>query len=132
MDKFLVYLIQNKLIYRSNDDYEESPTKPIVHRQLSERQILLNNRAEFRQHVLFSISTVLIMGILFGFFMNKARVFEPKVIRDQFRFERFIMLKMFLAAAGTSCFALTVGYFVCQDVCFIQIHCICTFVTICT
>ncbi|EGD72117.1 hypothetical protein PTSG_00134 [Salpingoeca rosetta] len=39
-----------------------------------------------------------VMGIFFGIAMEKARVFEPMVIRDQMVFSRFIMVKMFLSA----------------------------------
>jgi len=49
-----------------------------------------------------SISTALIMGFIFGFALEKGRVFEPSVIRDQMLLNRFIMIKMFLSAAITS------------------------------
>ncbi|CAF3067904.1 unnamed protein product [Rotaria sp. Silwood2] len=48
--------------------------------------------------ILYSI----IFGILFGFFMNKGTVFVAPTIRKQMLFQRFAMLKMFLAAVGTS------------------------------
>eukprot|EP01083_Nonionella_stella_P094676 265704_1 len=47
------------------------------------------------------------MGIIFGFTLNKGRVFEPQVIMDQFRFTRWIMMKMFLSAAATSILVIT-------------------------
>ena len=49
-----------------------------------------------------------ICGLCFGFLLEKARVFEPKAIREQFTFEMFIMLKTFLAAvaAGQVCFSI--------------------------
>ena len=34
------------------------------------------------------------MGIIFGFALNKGRVFEPAVIIDQFLFKRWIMMKV--------------------------------------
>lgn len=43
-----------------------------------------------------------VMGIVFGIAFSRSRVFEPMVIRGQFIFANFIMLKMFLAAVGTS------------------------------
>lgn len=47
----------------------------------------------------------LAVGFLFGFAMNKARVIEPLVIQDQMVMSRFVMLKLFLTASGTSsCF----------------------------
>lgn len=44
----------------------------------------------------------LAVGFLFGFAMNKARVIEPHVIQDQMVMSRFVMLKLFLTASGTS------------------------------
>lgn len=43
-----------------------------------------------------------LMGIVFGFSLERGRVSLPVNIRLQFVFERFIMLKMFLAASATS------------------------------
>ena len=111
-----------KSSYRRDSSTSNSFTKDengeyVAPFELQNRQDILNKRAEFKQDVLLGLTTVLTMGILFGFFMNKARVFDPFVIRDQFKFERFIMLKMFCAAAGTSCFALTIGHYICSDVC---------------
>jgi hypothetical protein len=42
--------------------------------------------------VVLAISAL--MGFIFGFCFEKSRVFEPMVIRGQFVFERWIMLKM--------------------------------------
>ena len=44
----------------------------------------------------------LIVGFIFGFAMNKARVIEPFIIQDQMIMSRFVMLKLFLTASGTS------------------------------
>ena len=44
----------------------------------------------------------LIVGFIFGFAMNKARVMEPFIIQDQMIMSRFVMLKLFLTASGTS------------------------------
>jgi hypothetical protein len=44
----------------------------------------------------------LVLGFLFGYAMEKAKVYEPKAIRQQMIFSRFIMLKMFLSAFATS------------------------------
>ena len=44
----------------------------------------------------------LVLGFCFGYAMEKAKVHEPKAIRQQMIFQLFIMLKMFLAAFGTS------------------------------
>eukprot|EP00808_Paulinella_micropora_P007367 g41343.t1 len=40
------------------------------------------------------------MGVVFGYAIFKGGVYEPRAIRDQMVFRRFIMLKMFLGAAG--------------------------------
>mgnify|MGYP006990019109 CR=1 FL=1 len=55
--------------------------------------------------ILADIRTVILAtgsGVLFGFFINKGMVFIAPTIRKQMIFERFAMLKMFLAAVGTS------------------------------
>ena len=44
----------------------------------------------------------LFLGFFFGYAMEKAKVYEPRAIRQQMIFRRFIMLKMFLSAFGTS------------------------------
>jgi len=44
----------------------------------------------------------LLLGFLFGYAMEKAKVYEPKAIRQQMIFRRFIMLKMFLSAFASS------------------------------
>ncbi len=43
----------------------------------------------------------LIMGIVFGFTLEKSRVFEPGMIIGQFQLRKFIMLKVFLTAIIT-------------------------------
>jgi len=41
-------------------------------------------------------------GLAFGIAFDKSRVFQPDAIVNQMLMQRFIMLKMFLAAVGTS------------------------------
>ncbi|KAL9178476.1 hypothetical protein ACHAXT_001814 [Thalassiosira profunda] len=41
-----------------------------------------------------------IMGALFGLAFYKSHVYEPQVIRGQFLFQRFVMLKVFFGAMG--------------------------------
>lgn len=48
------------------------------------------------------IPTAVVMGLIFGAMFQKSHVYEPIVIRSQFIFARWIMLKMFLAAVGMS------------------------------
>ena len=50
-----------------------------------------------------SLPVALTMGLLFGLAFEKSRVFEPYVIRGQFVFQRWIMVKLFFAAVGTGC-----------------------------
>jgi hypothetical protein len=48
-----------------------------------------------------AILTGLLMGIVFGFALEKSRVFEPGVIVGQMQLRNFIMLKVFLTAVAT-------------------------------
>ncbi|KAJ3130370.1 hypothetical protein HK098_002599 [Nowakowskiella sp. JEL0407] len=48
-----------------------------------------------------------IVNFLFGFFLQKGRVYEPKLIQDQMLLTDFSMMSMFLGGAGTT--ALIVG-----------------------
>jgi hypothetical protein len=41
------------------------------------------------------------MGVVFGFLLEKSRVFEPGIIVGQMQFRSFIMLKVFLTAVAT-------------------------------
>lgn len=43
----------------------------------------------------------LLMGIVFGFALEKSRVFEPGIIVGQMQLSNFIMLKVFLTAVAT-------------------------------
>lgn len=51
--------------------------------------------------VLSAIFTGLAMGLVFGFALEKSRVFEPGVIVGQMQLSTFIMLKVFLSAVVT-------------------------------
>lgn len=50
------------------------------------------------------------MGIIFGFTLEKSRVFEPGIIISQFQLRKFIMLKVFLTAIITGCIIFS-GFF---------------------
>ena len=52
------------------------------------------------------ILTGLCMGVVFGFALEKSRVFEPGIILGQFQLRNFIMLKVFLTASVTGLIAL--------------------------
>lgn len=56
----------------------------------------------------FAIATGLVMGIVFGFALEKSRVFEPGVIVGQMQMRNFIMLKVFLTAVATGAVVLAV------------------------
>lgn len=46
--------------------------------------------------------TGLIMGIVFGFMLERSRVFEPAVLIRQFQMRNFLMMKVFFTAMATS------------------------------
>src|SRR5262245_13574878 len=48
------------------------------------------------------------MGIVFGFALEKSRVFEPGIIVGQMQLRNFIMLKIFLTAVATGAVVLAV------------------------
>jgi uncharacterized membrane protein YedE/YeeE len=50
----------------------------------------------------------LLMGIVFGFALEKSRVFEPGIIVGQMQLRNFIMLKVFLTAVATGAVVLAV------------------------
>eukprot|EP00057_Strongylocentrotus_purpuratus_P026209 XP_011680683.1 PREDICTED: uncharacterized protein LOC591506 [Strongylocentrotus purpuratus] len=52
------------------------------------------------------LAACFLCGIIFGIAAEKGRVFETATIRGQFIYQRWIMMKMFLSAAATSCFCL--------------------------
>ena len=51
--------------------------------------------------VLTAVIVGVAMGIVFGFALEKSRVFEPGMIVGQMQMKNFIMLKVFLAAVAT-------------------------------
>jgi hypothetical protein len=58
--------------------------------------------------ILPAILTGLLMGIAFGFALEKSRVFEPGIIVGQMQLRNFIMLKVFLTAVATGALVLAV------------------------
>jgi len=48
------------------------------------------------------------MGIVFGFALEKSRVFEPGIIVEQMQMRNFIMLKVFLTAVATGAMVLAI------------------------
>jgi hypothetical protein len=55
-----------------------------------------------------AILTGLLMGIVFGFALERSRVFEPGMIVGQMQLRNFIMLKVFLTAVATGAVVLAV------------------------
>jgi hypothetical protein len=58
--------------------------------------------------LMLAIVVGIVMGILFGFFLEKSRVFEPGIIVGQMQLKTFIMLKVFLTAVATGAVVLAV------------------------
>ena len=58
--------------------------------------------------VTFAVIVGIAMGIVFGFALEKSRVFEPGVIVGQMQLRNFIMLKVFLTAVATGAVVLAV------------------------
>jgi hypothetical protein len=56
----------------------------------------------------FAVAIGLLMGVVFGFALEKSRVFEPGMILGQMQLRNFIMLKVFLTAVATGAVALAV------------------------
>lgn len=51
--------------------------------------------------LLTAVIVGLLMGVVFGFALEKSRVFEPGIIVGQMQLTNFIMLKVFLTAVAT-------------------------------
>jgi uncharacterized protein len=58
--------------------------------------------------VVLSITVGLLMGVVFGFALEKSRVFEPAIIVGQMQLKNFLMLKVFLTAVATGAVVLAV------------------------
>jgi hypothetical protein len=56
----------------------------------------------------FAIGVGVLMGMVFGFALEKSRVFEPGIIVGQMQLRNFIMLKVFLTAVATGAVVLAV------------------------
>ena len=52
-------------------------------------------------HIALIVALGVIMGIIFGFAIEKSRVIDPETIIGQFQLKKFIMLKVFLTAIAT-------------------------------
>jgi len=56
----------------------------------------------------WTIIASVLMGILFGLAFYKSHVYEPQMIRGQFLFQKFVMLKVFFGAMGTGAIGLAI------------------------
>jgi uncharacterized protein len=65
-------------------------------------------RVEKAMSLTLAITVGLAMGIVFGFALEKSRVFEPGMIVGQMQLRNFIMLKVFLTAVATGAVVLAV------------------------
>ncbi|GIX09639.1 YeeE/YedE thiosulfate transporter family protein [Elioraea sp.] len=59
--------------------------------------------------VLAAIAVGLLMGVAFGFLLEKSRVFEPGVILGQMQLRNFLMLRIFLASVASGLIVLALG-----------------------
>ncbi|CAF3366832.1 unnamed protein product [Rotaria socialis] len=85
---------------RTNGKHSDDENKSKL--DISKNSTKLSNDKTARFSDISTILYAIIFGMLFGFFMNKGTVFVAPTIRKQMLFQRFAMLKMFLAAVGTS------------------------------
>ena len=58
--------------------------------------------------LILAITVGIAMGMVFGFALEKSRVFEPGIIVGQMQLRNFIMLKIFLTAVATGAVVLAV------------------------
>ena len=95
---------RNKLITENSPFISTSSTNSNVEKDYveikPENKMSENSKSILAWCIKYFVS--LFLGLLFGFAMEKAKVYEPIAIRQQMIFKRFIMLKMFLAAFATS------------------------------
>eukprot|EP01083_Nonionella_stella_P073979 200394_1 len=91
-----VYAPVSKTEEPSGDTFESAASPETIE--------LFKKRESFSSYELLPIVTSLSCGIFFGIGFNKSRIFEPFFIIEQMLMTRFLMLKFFLSAAGTSCF----------------------------
>jgi len=59
--------------------------------------------------VLVAMAAGLLMGVAFGFLLEKSRVFEPGVIVGQMQLRNFLMLRIFLASVASGLIVLALG-----------------------
>ncbi|EGD75566.1 hypothetical protein PTSG_06635 [Salpingoeca rosetta] len=86
-------------------------TPPTMSAQGEVEEVPGTSRATMSKKTIWQgVLTAILMGFGFGYVFEKSRVFEPVNIRRQFLFERWLMLKMFLAAMAASASMLLLAY----------------------
>ena len=81
----------------TSDSSSKDEYVPVIHSKAKKIRLV---RDIFEWILKYIISALI--GFLFGYAMEKSKVYEPKAIRQQMIFQKFIMLKMFLTAFATS------------------------------
>ncbi|CAF0813990.1 unnamed protein product [Brachionus calyciflorus] len=61
------------------------------------------------------IVVMCLIGFLFGFILEKCKVYEPKFIRQQMIFNKFLMMKMFCSALATSMLSILILNFIAKN-----------------
>ncbi|KAH9489517.1 hypothetical protein Btru_037378 [Bulinus truncatus] len=64
--------------------------------------------AQRKPHPAVQLAVSALSGVMFGISIEKGRVFEPQMIREQMLFTKFTMLKMFLSASATGMLAFSI------------------------
>ncbi|OWF53305.1 hypothetical protein KP79_PYT00469 [Mizuhopecten yessoensis] len=96
-----IHLAENASLSRKSSTAEELESEPSKTGFPEDKEQTTNIGV-----AVFRLTVASVCGVIFGIALEKTRVFEPVVIRQQMVFENFIMLKVFLAAvaSGQLCF----------------------------
>merc|ERR1712159_575184 len=86
----------------TTSDEEANMGPPSGQEQIPELIPSAQEPASSVQESLQLIVVSVLAGVLFGFAMEKSKVFQPETIRAQMDFSRWVMLKMFLTAAAVT------------------------------
>ena len=65
--------------------------------------------------ILTDLVLVMIMGFCFGFLFERSHVYEPTMIRQQFLFQKWVMIKMFMGAVAGACLSFYIWHKVDPD-----------------
>ena len=81
-------------VFGTKNKTKKNKTKKHTHRNEKEIHLLLDQRATFTRDRMVSITVSVLAGIYFGFIMFKAQLWSPIVIRRQYMFEQWTMMKV--------------------------------------